>query len=199
MIYIDGVVGVGKSTLAEMVAERFGRELYKEPVMENPILDKFYYDKKRYAFSLQVFLLNKRLELVKSANNSGVFDRSLYCDKVFADILHGDNDLTDDEYNLYLELAENMYKYIPKPKLIVYLETSVDRAINKIKERGRDFEQQVPRDYWEKLNTHYNEYFDSYSDVPVLRINVDDKDFKYNQEQREELFRLIEESLNKFN
>ncbi|MGL4534298.1 MAG: deoxynucleoside kinase [Fusobacteriaceae bacterium] len=198
MIYIDGVVGVGKSTLAKIVAEKLGKKLFKEPVFENPILDKFYYDKKRYSFSLQVFLLNKRLELIKEsiATGSGVFDRSIYCDKIFADILHTDGDLSTDEFNLYLELSENMFKYIEKPKLIVYLETSVDNAVDRIKSRGRDFEQVMPRDYWEKLNNHYREYFDEYKDCKVIKFNVDSRDFLNNPKDREEILAIIEANIN---
>lgn len=198
MIYVDGVVGVGKTTLSKIISEHFNKELYQEPVYENPILDKFYYDKKRYSFSLQVLLLNKRLEMIKESikNGGGVFDRAIYCDKIFADILHEDGDLSEDEYNLYLELSQNMFRYIEPPKLIVYLETTVDNAIKKIKNRGRDFEQIMPRDYWEKLNSHYSSYFENYEDCKVLRVNVDGKDFKNCEKDREEILKLISQHIN---
>lgn len=198
MIYVDGVVGVGKTTLSKIIAEHFNKELYQEPVYENPILDKFYYDKKRYSFSLQVLLLNKRLEMIKESikNGGGVFDRAIYCDKIFADILHEDGDLSEDEYNLYLELSQNMFRYIEPPKLIVYLETTVDNAIKKIKNRGRDFEQIMPRDYWEKLNSHYNSYFKNYEGCKVLKVNVDGKDFKNCEKDREEILKLISQHIN---
>lgn len=193
MIYVDGVVGVGKTTLSKIISEHFNKELYQEPVYDNPILDKFYYDKKRYSFSLQVLLLNKRLDMIKTAikNGGGVFDRAIYCDKIFADILHNDGDLSKDEYNLYIELSQNMFKYIEPPKLIVYLETSVDNAIEKIQKRGRDFEQIMPRNYWEKLNNHYKSYFNNYSECKVLKVNVDGKDFINNSQDREEILNLI--------
>lgn len=198
MIYVDGVVGVGKTTLSKIISEHFNKELYQEPVYENPILDKFYYDKKRYSFSLQVLLLNKRLEMIKEAirNGGGVFDRAIYCDKIFADILHDDGDLSKDEYDLYLELSQNMFKYIQPPKLIIYLETTVDNAIEKIKNRGRDFEQIMPRNYWEKLNFHYDRYFEDYEACKVLKINVDGKDFKNNREDREEVLKLVAQYIN---
>ncbi|MGL4308404.1 deoxynucleoside kinase [Cetobacterium sp. SF1] len=197
MIYIDGVVGVGKSTLAEIISKELGRELYKEPVYDNPILEKFYYDKKKYSFPLQVFFLNKRLEMVKEAhkNGGGIFDRAIYCDRVFADILHKDGDLIEDEYNLYLELTRNMFEHLPKPKILIFLETSVDNAIAKINRRGREFEKHVGKDYWEKLHDHYKEYFDNYSESKLIRINVDNRDFLNNKEDREYVLNLIKGEL----
>lgn len=193
MIYIDGVVGVGKSTLAKIISDEFGKTLYKEPVYDNPILEKFYHDKKKYSFPLQVFLLNKRLEMVKLAdkNGGGVFDRAIYCDRVFADILYRDGDLIEDEYNLYIELSKNMFESLPVPKLLIYLETSVDNAIKKIEKRGREFELEMDRDYWEKLNNHYSEYFKDYSESKVIKVNVDNRDFLNNPEDRKYIIDLV--------
>ncbi|SJZ37267.1 Deoxyadenosine/deoxycytidine kinase [Cetobacterium ceti] len=193
MIYIDGIVGVGKSTLAEILAKELNLSLYKEPVYDNPILEKFYYDKKKYSFPLQVFFLNKRLEMVKEAhkNGGGIFDRAIYCDKIFADILYKDGDLIEDEYNLYLELTKNMFENLPKPKVLVYLETTVDKAIEKIARRGREFEKNVDRKYWEELHGHYKKYFEEYSESTVIKINVDNRDFLNNREDVEYILNLV--------
>ncbi|MBC2856734.1 deoxynucleoside kinase [Cetobacterium sp. 2A] len=197
MIYIDGVVGVGKSTLAKIISKELEMELYKEPVYDNPILEKFYYDKKKYSFPLQVFFLNKRLEMVKDAHKKGrgVFDRSIYCDRIFADILNSDGDLIEDEYNLYLELSNNMFQYLPKPDLVIYLETTIENAIKKIKKRGREFELGVEVTYWEKLNKHYSEYFKTYSESKIIKVNVDNRDFINNENDRKFIIELIKREL----
>lgn len=197
MIFIDGVVGVGKSTLGEILADELKVPFYKEPVYDNPLLDKFYHDRKKYSFSLQVFFLNKRFQMVEEAKGTGaIFDRSLYCDIIFAEILNKTGDLIDEELDLYKELTENMFEHLEKPRLTIYLETNVDNAIKKIKERGRDYEQIVPREYWERLNAHYRDYFDSY-DGNVLKINVDSLDFRDKKEDKEWVLNLIKGELDK--
>ena len=95
IICIDGVVGVGKSTLGEILAKEFNMHFFKEPVLDNPLLDKFYYDKKRYSFPLQVFFLNKRFEMIKEAEKLGscIMDRRIYGDIIFAKMLMEDGEL----------------------------------------------------------------------------------------------------------
>ena len=136
IICIDGVVGVGKSTLGKLIAEKYGMIFFEEPVVNNPILDKFYYNKKRYSFPLQVFFLNKRFKVMKEAAeiNKCVMDRSIYGDVIFSKMLMEDGDMTKEEFELYEELLYNMLEHIAKPKLMIYLETGVDSAIEKIKE-----------------------------------------------------------------
>ncbi len=197
MIFIDGVVGVGKSTLGEILSKEFKVPLYKKPVYDNPLLDKFYCDKKKYSFPLQVFFLNKRLQMVEKARGTGgIFNSSLYCDVIFANILNKSGDLSEEEFNLYMDLSNNMFRHLEEPKLIIYLEIDVENATKKIRERGRDYEQIVLRDYWESLNSHYREYFNSYSGE-VLKINVDDLDFRDKKEDREYILKLIKKKLQK--
>ncbi|HAS79899.1 MAG TPA: deoxyguanosine kinase, partial [Fusobacteriaceae bacterium] len=109
IICIDGVVGAGKSTLGDILAKELGISLFEEPVLNNPILDKFYYDKKRYSFPLQIFFLNKRFKMIKEANllNGCVMDRSIYGDVIFARMLMEDGDMTPEEFELYEELLYN--------------------------------------------------------------------------------------------
>lgn len=182
IICIDGVVGVGKSTLGEILAKEFNMHFFKEPVLDNPLLDKFYYDKKRYSFPLQVFFLNKRFEMIKEAEKLGscIMDRSIYGDIIFAKMLMEDGDLSKDEFEIYQDLLYNMLEHLKRPKLMIYLETDVDNAITKIKRRGRDYEQIVERDYWQNLNKNYTEYFNNYDLSETLIINVNDLDIKDN-------------------
>lgn len=196
MIVVDGVVGVGKSTLMNILVEQ-GYVPFREPVDDNPILDKFYYDRKRYSFPLQVFFLNKRFKQIKEASKikNSILDRSIYGDVIFAKMLCDNGEMEKEEFNLYRELLENMLEHLEAPKLMIYLEASVDEAIRRIQKRGRDYEQIVERDYWQHLNNEYSEYFKHYNKSPILKINVDNLDFENNMEDREKVLSLINEKL----
>lgn len=196
MIVVEGVVGVGKSSLMRILGE-MGYTQFEEPVVENPILDKFYYDRSRYSFPLQVFFLNKRFEHIKKAREvtNAVMDRSIYGDAIFARLLHLNDEMSDEEFGIYVELLENMLEHVARPRLMVYLEVSVDEAIRRIENRGRDYEQVVERDYWEKLNREYREYFGNYDLSPMITINVDNIDFEKNPEDRAFVLNKIQEAL----
>lgn len=185
MIVIEGVVGVGKSSLMHILAEE-GYVEFEEPVVDNPILDKFYYDRMRYSFPLQVFFLNKRFEHIKKAKeiNNAVMDRSIYGDAIFARMLNLNGEMSDEEFQIYEELLINMLEHVQAPKLMIYLEIGVDEAMRRIHKRGRDYELIVEREYWEKLNKEYQDYFDNYELSPLLKINVDNLDFENNPEDR---------------
>lgn len=197
IICIDGVVGVGKSTLGELLARELGIKLFEEPVVNNPLLDKFYYDRKRYAFSTQVFFLNKRFEMIKEASklDTCIMDRSIYGDVIFAKMLMEDGDMSKEEFSLYESLLKHMLESVDRPLLMIYLETTVDNAVKKIKERGRDYEQIVPRTYWESLNKNYSEYFSTYNLSELLVINVDNLDIRDNEKDREYFFSLVKNKL----
>ncbi len=196
MIVIEGVVGVGKSSLMNILGER-GYTMFEEPVVDNPILDKFYHDRTRYSFPLQVFFLNKRFEHIKKTNDvaQAVMDRSIYGDAIFARMLNLNQEMSDEEFGIYQELLENMLEHVRAPKLMVYLEVSVDEAMRRISKRGRDYEQIVEREYWEDLNKEYTEYFNHYELSPVLKINVDNLDFENNEADKKYVLDLIEKEL----
>lgn len=197
MVVIEGVVGVGKSSLMNILATQ-GYEAFEEPVVDNPVLDKFYHDRTRYSFPLQVFFLNKRFEHIKQAKDvsRAVMDRSIYGDAIFARMLNLSQEMSDEEFQIYTELLTNMLEHVHKPKLMVYLEISVDEAMRRIQKRGRDYEQIVEREYWEKLNIEYTHYFNEYELSPILKINVDNLDFENNPEDREYVLKLINDKLN---
>lgn len=196
-IIIDGVVGVGKSTLMNILHEEFSYEKYEEPVVNNPILDKFYYDRSRYSFPLQIFFLNNRFKQIKEASKkeSAVMDRSIYGDLIFAKMLCDNNEMTKEEFDIYMDLFGNMLEHLQPPKLMIYLRTSVDGAISKIKKRGRDYEQVVERAYWETLNKEYANYFENYTISPLLIIDVDNLDFENNVNDRAFVINKIKSAL----
>ncbi len=199
MIIVDGVVGVGKSTLMNILAEERNMVPFEEPVVDNPVLEKFYHDRERYSFPLQTFFLNKRFEHIKKASSlkNAILDRSIYGDVIFAKMLNDTKEMSDEEFDIYNDLFHHMLKHIQAPKLMVYLDISVDNAISRIQKRGRDYELIVEREYWERLNNNYTTYFDNYNFSPILKINVDNIDFENNLEDRKYILSVINEALNK--
>jgi len=201
MIAVDGVVGVGKSTLMDILVNERGLIPFEEPVMNNPILDKFYYDRKRYSFSLQVFFLNERFKHIKKASSitDAVLDRSIYGDLIFAKMLKDGGDMTEEEFLIYLDLFHNMIEHCKPPKLMVYLEVSPEEAMRRIAKRGRDYELATEQEYWINLNKEYQAYFEQYDHSPVLKVNVDQLNFESNADDKAYLLNLIDQALEKVN
>ena len=205
IINIAGVVGVGKSSLTNLIWENWRYVPFKEPVFDNPLLQKFYYDKKRYAFPLQVFFLNKRFEMCKQAveYDNAVMDRSIVEDTIFAKMLRDSGDMDPNEYHIYRELFTNMMEHVIKPDLMVYLKVSPEEAVRRINKRGREYEVQADTEYWYKLSQNYSEFFYDYSWTKLLTIECDELDFVNNDRDQmyvlEEITSHIEEIQDKRN
>ena len=198
MIVVDGVVGSGKTTLMNILKEELAVSGFEEPVTDNPILGKFYHDRKRYAFPLQIFFLNRRFRMLKEAQAkkvSSVMDRSIYGDVIFAKLLHDGGDMEKDEFDLYQDLLTNMLDHIEAPRLMIYLRADVDTAIDRIEKRGRDYEQIVERDYWERLNREYEAYFSAYNLSKLLIIEARDYDIRDSEEDRKKVVQLVRDAL----
>lgn len=197
VICIEGVVGAGKTTLGELLAKELKIEFFQEPYVNNPFLDKFYSNKERYSLLSQLYFLNKRMDTIEEASRkvSCVMDRSIYGDFLFAKMHLKNGYMTKEEFELYEAFWKKLIASRKQPKLIIYLDISVDNAIKKIKERGREFELSVEREYWEKLNKEYSEYFNSYDDSEILRIDINELDIRDNKEDRENFFRKVKEKL----
>lgn len=197
-IVIDAVVGAGKTSYMEMLSEEMKIPCFQEPVQENPLLDKFYYDRKRYAFPLQIYFLNRRFEMLKKASKAGeprLMDRSIYGDMIFAKLLYEEGNMEQDEFILYRDLLTNMLDHVEAPKLMIYLKIDTDSAIERIKKRGRDYEQIVERDYWENLNKEYEDYFSNYNLSPLLVIEAAKYDIVGNLKDREEVLQIIRQAM----
>jgi deoxyadenosine/deoxycytidine kinase len=194
-IYIDGMVGAGKTTLLKILEEE-GFSVVPEPYLENPLLDKFYNDKKRYAFASQVFFLNKKFELIKenSKVDKCIIDRSIYGDFIFAQMLFDNKNMLQEEFDIYTELFDNILTTLPKPKLIINLDISLEETLKRIKKRGRDYEQTVEVDYWIKLHKYFKNFIEN-CPFPILNIDVNDKDIENNKNDKQEVLNLISTSL----
>ena len=194
-VNIAGVVGVGKSSLTNILWKEWGFTPFREPVFDNPLLDKFYYDKKRYAFPLQVFFLNKRFEMCKEAVNhpNSVMDRSIVEDTIFAKMLRDSGDMDPYEYQIYKELYNNMMNHVKPPDLMVYLKVSPEEAVRRINKRGREYEVQNNTDYWYRLSHNYNDFFYDYTWSKLLVIECDKLDFVNNMEDRKYILDKIYE------
>ena len=197
-IIIDGVVGAGKTVYMEMLSEAMNIPCFQEPVQDNPLLDKFYHNRKRYSFPLQIYFLNRRFEMLKQAAEVGkptIMDRSIYGDMIFAKLLYKEGNMEKDEFMLYRDLLANMLDHIEGPRLMIYLKIDTDSAIGRIKKRGRDYEQIVERAYWENLNREYEAYFSAYNLSPLLVIDAAKYDIMENFTDRKEVFEIIQRKI----
>jgi len=180
-VAIAGNIGVGKSTLTQLLSETLGWEPFYEAVSDNPYLADFYDDMARYAFHSQIFFLSRRLRhhrRLLDFPNSVVQDRSVYEDaEIFARALWEQNHIGPRDYQTYRELYEVLVLFLPPPDLVVYLRASVPTLQKRIAQRGREFERNISAQYLEQLNTLYADWMCKFSLCPVLTVPADDLDF----------------------
>ncbi|WP_174220859.1 deoxynucleoside kinase [Borrelia turcica] len=198
MIVIEGLIGAGKTTLGNILSRELNIPFYSELNNEFTlsILDKFYKDKSRWAFPVQINFLNERFKLIKAIfrTKGGILDRSIYGDRVFATLLNEGGYMSDDEYRIYLDLLDNMLEHSQIPALMIYLDCSVDEAERRIKNRNRSFETGIPREYLDNLNTKYLSWYDNYNLSPKLRLEYDDINI-FDDEHKNKLISLIKDKL----
>lgn len=180
-VAVAGNIGVGKSTLVEMLCVRLSWEPFYEPVKENPYLADFYGDMSAWAFHSQVFFLAHRLRShyrLGQHPNSVVQDRSVYEDaEIFAQNLYLQGHINPRDYQTYRELYETTTRLLPPPDLVVYLRASVPTLMRRISNRGRDYERTIASDYLTGLNSLYEQWIDNFILCPVLAVPADDLDF----------------------
>ena len=191
-IAIDGVIGVGKTTLVKMLVERFKGKAIYEIVEENPFLADFYQDPKRYAFQTQMFFLLSRYRQQQELPQRELFHQLLVSDYIFAkDKIFAYLNLDDRELFLYEKIVKLMERDIPKPDLVIYLKSSPDRLMKNIQKRDRPFERDMKYEYIDSLNKAYNNFFNFYRATPLLVINATDMDFVDNKNDSEKIVELI--------
>jgi len=174
-VAIEGVIGVGKTTLARLLQSRFDAELLLEIFEENPFLSDFYADRARYAFQTQIFFLLSRYRQQNSTVPEMLADgKSLLADYTFAkDALFAGINLKGDELEMYHKVHEALGEKIPKPDLIVYLQARTDVLMQRIAFRDRHYERQMERSYIDELNHAYEDFFSKpYDSVQVLKIDT---------------------------
>lgn len=197
IIVLDGMIGVGKSTYTGMLMEHLGYEAFYEPVEENPFLEKFYEDPKRWAFSLQIYFLNSRFSAIKEALKTGgyLMDRSIYLDELFAYINYKQGNMTLMEFEVYKDLLHNMMEELNEferkaPGLFIYLRASFDTALARMKKRNREFElaSEDTIEYFKLLHSHYDDFvFNRYAASEVLVIDADKYDVTIESDRAEVL------------
>ncbi|WP_026391270.1 deoxynucleoside kinase [Haploplasma modicum] len=217
LVVVGGMIGLGKTTLAEILADEFKGKVYYEQVDDNPILPLYYtataeeIKANRYPFLLQLFFLNSRFETLKQAalngvTNASIIDRSIYEDWYFAKINYELGRMSDLEFSIYKKLLDNMMEEIdslPKkaPDLMVYLDGSFDTVIDRIKRRGREYELEEDLvDYYKLLHSGYGDWLKKfYNASEVLVINTDLYNIVDNPLDKQKVINLIKEKLNEIN
>ncbi|MET3029217.1 2-amino-4-hydroxy-6-hydroxymethyldihydropteridine diphosphokinase [Flavobacterium sp. UW10123] len=178
-VAFEGNIGAGKTTLVHKIAEDFNGKTVLERFADNPFLPKFYKDQSRYAFPLEMsFLADRYQQLADDLAQFDLFKDFIVADyHIFKSLIFAKITLAEDEYRLYRNLFDIIYKEMPKPDLYIYLYQNTDRLLQNIKKRGRVYEQNIEAAYLEKINNGYLEYIKSQTDLNVLIIDVSDRDF----------------------
>tara|TARA_Y100001970_G_C14216727_1_gene850121 strand:- start:675 stop:1322 length:648 start_codon:yes stop_codon:yes gene_type:complete len=193
-ICIEGTIGVGKTSLAKLIAEEMEAKTVFEQFEENPFLSDFYSDKDRYAMQTQLFFLLSRYKQQQDLQQIDMFTKAIISDYMFdKDRLFAALNLSDMELDLYNRIANELQKNIVYPDLIIFLQSETDRLMYNINIRGREFEKNMDWKYIDDLNQIYNEYFFRYDKGPLIIINTNDIDFVNNKDDLKEIIEFIKQ------
>ena len=187
-IAIEGVIGAGKTTLADRLAKTLGAHLVLEEFEENPFLEDFYQDPKHYAFQTQIFFLLSRFRQLQDLRQIDLFRQRVVSDYIFEkDRIFATLNLSEKEMKLYDGIARLIEKEVPRPDLVIYLQASTQHLMDNIRKRGRPYEKNISYDYIDSLNELYNRFFFHYTRTPLLVINTDEIDFKNNEDDYKDI------------
>lgn len=180
-VAVAGNIGVGKSTLVELLSRHLEWEPFYEPVAENPYLEDFYADMPSWSFQSQIFFLTRRLlthRRLLDHPTSAIQDRTVYEDaEIFAYNLYLQGHMNERDYRTYQELYQVLSMFLPPPDLVVYLRASTETLQLRISSRGRDFERKIEPGYLQRLNELYEAWVETFSLCPVLTVPADDLDY----------------------
>ncbi|MGT2687127.1 deoxynucleoside kinase [Streptococcus porcinus] len=206
LIVLAGTIGAGKSSLAAALGDYLGTDVFYEAVDNNPVLDLYYQDPQKYAFLLQIFFLNKRFKSIKEAYkaDNNVLDRSIFEDELFLKLNYKNGNVTKAELDIYQELLANMLEELegmPKkrPDLLIYIDVSFEKMLERIAKRGRSFEQVDDNpgleEYYYQVHEEYPTWYEEYNVSPKMRIDGDALDFVQNPEDLTTVLQMIDEKL----
>ena len=191
-IAIEGVIGAGKTTLAQKLCDKLGANLILEQFEENPFLEKFYDDRKRFAFQTQMFFLINRYKQQQQLNQQDLFSKYIVSDYIFEkDRIFAYMNLSGEEIKLYESIFPLLERDIPQPDLVIFLQSSIDRLTTNVKTRGRQIERNLTRAYLSELSEAYNNFFFKYNNTPLLIVNTSEIDFVNREDDFEELYEQI--------
>ncbi|HVV54783.1 MAG TPA: deoxynucleoside kinase [Mucilaginibacter sp.] len=199
-IAVVGNIGAGKTTLTELLAKNYGWNPLYEAVDNNPYLEDFYGDMKRWSFNLQIYFLNSRFKQIieiQKTNRNIIQDRTIYEDAyIFAENLHDMGLMTTRDFENYKAIFDNITAFIKPPDLLVYLKASVPTLVNNIHRRGREYEIGIRLDYLSKLNDKYEKWIKNYKLGKLLILDKDKLDFANNTEDMAAIVDKIEREIN---
>lgn len=198
-IAIAGNIGAGKTTLTEMLSKHYKWIPQFEDVEQNPYLNDFYEDMPRWSFNLQIYFLNRRLiQLleIQSGTETVIQDRTIYEDaNIFAPNLHEMGLMSKRDFANYFQFFETLKKMVQPPDLLIYLKASVPTLVFQIQKRGREYEENIRLDYLKRLNEFYNRWTESYTEGPILVIDVDKNKFAEDEEHMGDIITKINSTL----
>ncbi len=192
-IVVEGPIGVGKTSLAQKLADHLGVEPMLEKPQENPFLEKFYVDPQRHAMSTQLFFLFQRINEIRDLAQLDMFRTRTVSDYLFEkDALFAQITLSEDEFKLYQQIYQSLAPKPPAPDLVIYLQASSSTLLERVRRRGRDYERQLGEDYLKRLGERYGEFFHYYEAAPILMVNSEHLNFVDNAEDFQLLLDRIE-------
>ncbi|KFE59782.1 deoxynucleoside kinase [Hyalangium minutum] len=194
-IVVEGPIGVGKTSLSNLLAERYRARRILEVVEENPFLSSFYTDRAKYAFQTQIFFLLSRFRQQQELFQQDLFSAVTVSDYLFAkDRIFACLTLDSHELALYDRVFDALGPRVTKPDIVIYLQARLDVLLHRIKKRAREFERKFDATYLEELVHAYNDFFAHYTDTPLLVVNTSDIDFVNNEADREGLMNAIKKA-----
>lgn len=210
MIVVSGAIGCGKSSLTDLISKEFNLKAQYESVEDNEILPLYYSDMEKYALLLQIYFLNTRFKAIKESfkYNNTINDRSIYEDSLFFHKLADDGLVTKKEVEIYDSLVENMLEELQDtkkkaPDLLIHIEVSFDKMLERIKKRGRDYEQVENNpellNYYKDLNDRYFDWYNNYNHSPKMVIKGDELDFVNNDSDKKIVIENVRNELLKYN
>ena len=191
-VAIEGTIGGGKTSLANLLSEKLSAKLVLETFEDNPFLSDFYEDPERHAFQTQLWFLLQRYQQQQDLRQVDMFQNLVITDYMFVkDRLFASLNLSEKEMSLYDTVANMMERNVIHPDLVIFLQADTETLMKNIAKRGRDFEKNISEDYIDALNQVYNEYFFRYQDTPLVIINTNNIDFVNNNQDLEEMINYI--------